>query len=68
MALAELHHDVEKVHAVELELLAESLLVVEVRQILIRSDVAEDVQHFDSYLGRCHAGFSLYVSLSRLTV
>jgi hypothetical protein len=56
MALAELHYDVEEVHAVELELLAEPHIIVKLRQVLIRSDVAKDVQYFFSNLGSIHAG------------
>jgi hypothetical protein len=59
MALAELHHNVEEVHAVELELLSKAKRVVELRQVLVRNDVAQNVQNFFSDLGSIHAGILL---------
>src|SRR5690349_18074523 len=43
VAFAELHDDIQEVHAIELELLAEALLVVELREVFIGGDVAEDI-------------------------
>ena len=45
IALAQLHHDVEKVHAVELELLAQRHVVLQVAQDLRRSDVAQNIEN-----------------------
>ena len=45
VALAELHDDVEEVHAVELELLAERHVVLQLRQVFVGSDVAQDIEN-----------------------
>jgi hypothetical protein len=59
VALAEFHDDIEEVHAVELELLAEVDFVIEVRQIFVGGDVAEDIEDFFTYFGGGHPGFSV---------
>src|SRR5882672_2336021 len=45
MALAELHDDVEKVHGIELELVAQADLGLDRAQILVRGDVGNDVDN-----------------------
>jgi hypothetical protein len=43
MPLAQLHHDVEEVHAVEFQLLAERLAVVERAQVFVRERCLQDM-------------------------
>src|SRR5207248_2905175 len=57
VALAEFHDDVEKVHAVELELLAEWLLIDELRKVFVGGDVGKDVEDFLANFGGDHGGF-----------
>src|SRR5690606_7240184 len=47
VTLAKLHDDVQKVHAVELHLLAEANFVLQLREILVGSDVGEDIENFE---------------------
>src|SRR5258707_18839 len=56
VALAELHHDVQKIHAVELELLAERLLIDEGREVFVGGDVGKDIEDFlaDFGVGHCY--------------
>src|SRR3954449_11315477 len=48
ISLAKFHDDVEKVHAVQFKLLAELLFIIQLRQILIRRNITQDIQHFFS--------------------
>src|SRR4051812_41029588 len=55
MALAKLHHDVEKVHAVELKLLAEWLFSDESRKVFVGSNIGQNIEDFlaDFSSGHC---------------
>src|SRR5205085_608026 len=54
MPLAELHHDVEEVHAVQLKLLAEGLLGDEARQVLIGGNIGQNIEDFLANIGSGH--------------
>src|SRR5688572_1251205 len=45
VALAKLHHNIEKIHAIELELVAKADVGFDVAQILIGRDVRDDIEH-----------------------
>ncbi len=44
MALAQLHHDVQKIHAVQFQLFAKWLLVIKIVEIFVGRNVIENVQ------------------------
>src|SRR4051812_18143094 len=52
--LAELHDDVEEVHAVELELLAERLVIDDSREVLVRCNIGQNIEDFLAKFGRSH--------------
>ena len=67
VALAQFHHDVEEVHAVQFELVAERHVLLQLAEVLVGRDVGEDVET------SCY-GFALVIvrqpswrQLSRLT-
>ena len=45
MALAELHHDIEEIHGIELQLIAQANLRLDGTEIFVRCDVSNDVDH-----------------------
>ena len=62
VALAQLHDDVEKVHAVELELLAERLFGDEARKVFVRSDVGQNVEDFLADISGGHGEYFLMIT------
>jgi len=54
MLLAELHHDVEEVHRIEVELFAEFYLWLDVGCVLIGRDFCDDIDDDLFYLIFCH--------------
>src|SRR6202043_1117986 len=57
-ALAQLHHDVQKVHAIEFHLLAQGNVVLQAAQILVRRDVRKYIQDGRANFGGTHAAIS----------
>ena len=53
VSLAEFHHDIQEVHAVELHLLTERLLIIQIGQIFIGSNLAQNVNDFVTDLTSC---------------
>ena len=56
--LAQLHDDVQEVHAVEFQLLAERHVVLQIAEIFVGRDVRQDVEDLFSNLGRRHTACS----------
>ena len=50
--LPQFHHDVEEVHAVQFELLAERHVLFQIAEVFVRRDVGEDVEDGFSDFGR----------------
>jgi len=55
MPLAKFHDDIQKVHAVQFDLVTEAHFIFQVRQIFIRRDGPEDIEYFLFNLGVGHA-------------
>ncbi len=45
VSLAQAHHDVEEIHAVQFHLLAEGDIVLERAQVLVGHNIVEDIQN-----------------------
>ena len=56
--LAQLHDDVQEVHAVQFQLVAERHVVLQIAEIFVGGDVRQNVQDLFSNLGRRHAACS----------
>src|SRR5262245_5088338 len=62
VALAQFHDDVEKVHAVELELLAEGLFGDEARKVFVWGDVGQDIEDFLADFSGGHGEYFLMIT------
>src|SRR5258708_7341865 len=56
--LAQLHDDVQKIHAVELDLFTKGNVVLQSRQVFIRDDSAEDFEQDLPDFFRIHSTYS----------
>ena len=54
MSFAEFHDDIEEIHAVEFELFAETDVINQIVQVLVRCDVTEDVDDLVANFGGTH--------------
>src|SRR4051812_41247045 len=60
--LAQLHHDVEKIHAVQLKLLAKWLLGNETRQVFIGRDIGQNIEDFLANFCGGHGTYFLMIT------
>ena len=54
VTLSQFHYDIQEVHAVEFQLIAESLLIIEAIKFLVRGNVFEDIKNFVANFCRGH--------------
>src|SRR5262249_26016824 len=54
IALAQLHDNVEEIHAVQRDLLAQWLIIVDFAEILVRYDVGKDINDLSTYVFSGH--------------